>query len=111
MRKSEALVRMLCRPYCSYYKQDKNEDLLCRGAVVVERLILSGRSLFPAQETDRYLADATVREPIVHHLCGACDFRENDCSFAQDETSQPCGGFILLCGLVGQGAITIEDIR
>ncbi len=112
MRKNEALIRTVCRPYCRYYKQDKNEDLLCRGAVVIERLILSGKSIFlPAEKKNRLSAGSSVDELIVNHLCAACAFRQNDCDFAQDGTSQPCGGFVLLLRLLEQGVITIEDIQ
>ncbi len=109
MHKNEALVQTLCLPYCHYYKQDKNEDLLCRGALVVERLILSGRSLL-SLENDRQNADPVMKELMQRHLCIACGFRENDCDFARDQTAQPCGGFILLAGLLRSGLITIEDI-
>jgi hypothetical protein len=109
MRKNEALVQTLCLPYCHYYKQGKNEDLLCRGALVVERLILSGRGLMGPGK-DQYHADPATRELMLHRLCIACDFRENDCDFARDLRAQPCGGFILLTGLLRSGMITIEDI-
>jgi len=112
MRKNEALIRTLCRPYCRYYKQDKNEDLLCRGAVVVERLILSGKAILPpAKKKNRHHTDSSIKALVVNHLCAACAFRRNDCDFAQDGTSQPCGGFVFLLELLGQGAITIEDLQ
>ena len=109
MRKNEALVQTLCLPYCHYYKQDKNEDLLCRGALVVERLILSGRSLISPGKVRRN-ADPATEELMLRRLCIACDFRENDCDFARDRRAQPCGGFTLLVGLLRSGIITIEDI-
>ncbi len=112
MRKNEALIRTLCRPYCRYFKQGKNEDLLCRGAVVVERLILSGKSIVPpVKKKHRHHAGPSIKELVVNHLCHACAFRQNDCDFAQDGTSQPCGGFVLLLELLEQGLITIEDIQ
>ncbi len=112
MHKKEALIRTLCRPYCRYYKQDKNEDLRCRGAVVIERLILSGRITLPrAKKKDRPHANPSIRELVIHHVCEVCAFHENDCDFAQDRTSQPCGGFILVLELVRQGVITIEDLQ
>ncbi len=112
MRKNEALIRTLCRPYCRYYKQGKNEDLLCRGAVVVERLILSGKSIVPpVRKKQQHHAAPSIRELVVNCLCAACAFRQNDCDFAEDGTSEPCGGFVLLLGLLEQGLITIEDMQ
>ncbi len=112
MRKNEALIAAVCRPFCRYYKKDRNEDLLCRGAVIVERLILSGRSIaLDRKKKDRYQAEPSIKGQAVNALCSACAFRRDDCDFAQDGTSQPCGGFILLAGLLGDGVITIEDLQ
>ena len=112
MRKNESLVRKLCVPYCRYYKRDKNEDLLCRGAAIVERLMQSGRSMFPAsKEKDLHPVNPAAERIVANHVCTGCDFRENDCDFARDGTSQPCGGFALLCVLIEQGLIRIEDIQ
>ncbi len=112
MRKNESLVRKLCVPYCRYYKRDKNEDLLCRGAEVVERLMQSGRSILPAsKEKDLHPLNPAAEKLVVNHVCIDCDFRKSDCDFARDGTSQPCGGFVLLCVLIEQGLITIEDIQ
>ncbi len=108
MPKNEALVQSLCLPYCHYYKQGKDEDLMCRGALVVDRLILSGRNLGNSGEDQQ--TDSATKELMVRRLCIACDFRENDCDFAQDRRAQPCGGFILLVRLLKSGVITIEDI-
>ena len=109
MKKNAALVQTLCLPYCHYYKPGRNEELLCRGAVVIERLIESGRDLSleeTGQETGR-----EVQELVTRLVCGACGFREQDCDFAQDRTARPCGGFELVSGLLIAGVIAIEDIK
>jgi hypothetical protein len=110
MHKNEALVRTLCLPFCVYYKPGKNEELLCGGAVVVERLMQSGRRL-PLVEKPGTNPDERAAESMVRHLCVACDFREHDCDFIQDRTASPCGGYIYLTQLLASGVITIEDIR
>jgi len=110
MHKNEALVRTLCLPFCVYYKPGKNEELLCGGAVVVERLNQSGRR-FSLAEKLRTAPDGQAGELLVWHLCAACDFREHDCDFMQDRTASPCGGFIFLTQLLASGVITIEDIK
>ncbi len=110
MSKDEALVQTLCLPYCRYYKQGRNEELLCRGAVVVERLMKSSRRL-SGEKKLRHEPDRTTIELMVKLLCSACDFRENDCDFARDRKAHPCGGFVLLAELLGSRVITIEDIK
>ena len=64
MKKNSTLVQTLCLPYCHYYKPGRNEELLCRGAVVIEQLIESGRDLSleeTGQETDREVQELVTR--------------------------------------------------
>jgi hypothetical protein len=109
MHKNEALVRTLCRPFCGYYKPGINEELLCRGAVVAERLGRAGKLL---SLTEKFRIDPGSRamDLLAERLCAACDFREHDCDFAQDRTAEPCGGYLFLFGNLVSGAITLEDI-
>ncbi|MGE5173692.1 MAG: hypothetical protein ACM3MD_07680 [Betaproteobacteria bacterium] len=109
MKKDESLIQALCLPYCRYYKQGKNEELLCMGAVVVKRLMQSGRQL-SGEKKHRHGADRATIELMVTHLCSECDFRKNDCDFARDREADPCGGFELLTALLSSRVITIEDI-
>ncbi len=109
MKKNAALVQTLCLPYCHYYKPDRNEELLCRGAVVIQRLIDSGRNLSLEEKRSQGLA-REVRELIIKRVCGDCEFREQDCDFAQDRKARPCGGFELISGLLAATVVTIEDI-
>ena len=110
MVKSENLVKTLCLPYCHYYKPGRNEELLCRGAVVVQRLMESGRSL-SVRENPHQGIDCEHREVVTRKVCGPCEFREQDCDFAQDRAASPCGGFALLLRLLKAGVITSEDLR
>jgi len=108
--KDEALVRVLCLPFCSYYKPGRNEELLCRGALVVRRLMQSGRDVTTG-ETKLINSDEAAPELMARVLCGYCDFRECDCDFAQDRHAWPCGGYILLSRLLGLRMISTEDMR
>jgi hypothetical protein len=110
MNKNATLVRTLCQPYCRYYKPGRNEELLCRGAVVVLRLIGSGRNLAIEQKLPPDISHE-AGEQIVRLVCGACEFREQDCDFAQDRKACPCGGFVLLAGLLKAGVIATGELR
>jgi len=110
MMKNEALVRVLCLPFCSYYKPGRNEELLCRGALVIKRLMQSGRDV-TAGETKLTNSNEAVPVLMGRVLCGDCDFREHDCDFAQDRQARPCGGYVLLSRLLDSRTISIEDIR
>ena len=109
MNKKEHLIQRLCLPFCCYYKPGKNEELLCRGAAVVERLLLAGKRL-PADEKSLKAPDRSATELMLRRLCRACEFREHDCDFVEDGKSSPCGGFVFLSKLLASGAITAEDL-
>jgi hypothetical protein len=110
MNKKEHLIRTLCLPYCCYYKPGKNEELQCRGAAVVERLMRAGIQL-PADQRCPKAPDRSTTELMLRLLCRACEFREHDCDFAEDGKSDPCGGFVFLAKLLASGAITVEDFE
>ncbi len=108
--KNEALVQALCLPFCTYYKPGRNEELHCRGALVVERLMLSGKDVFSGGT--KIAGSAEVAPDVgVQVVCESCDFRDHDCDFAQDRKARPCGGYVLLSRLLGAKIISIEDIR
>lgn len=109
MVKNKALIQMLCLPFCIYYKPGKNEEFLCRGAVIAERLMRSGRNLLAGQK-NLCVPDHDTIELAVRLLCSACGFRENDCDFAQDRQAHPCGGFVFLSRLLDTKTILAGDI-
>jgi hypothetical protein len=102
------LEQKLCLKFCSYYKPGKNEELACKGYMVVQRLLREGKSL--VFENSGCKSSPDLSNKIVKTLCIACDFHEQDCDFMQDRTTRPCGGFILLEKLLESGVITFEDI-
>jgi hypothetical protein len=109
MIKNEQLIQALCLPYCIYYKPGKNEESVCRGAVVVEQLVSAGKQITVVRPAEQ--RTTVPDESLVIRLCSACDFREHDCDFMQDRATTPCGGFILLEQLLGSGVLSLEDIR
>ena len=109
MRKDPLLSRMLCLTFCSYYKPDKNEELVCRGYAVVKRLQQQGKVI--SFKKSKEAADPATVEDLRKELCVTCDFQKQDCDFTQDRTTPSCGGFALLAQLLGSGDITLEDIK
>ncbi len=103
------LEQKLCLKFCSYYKPGKNEELACKGYMVVERLLREGKDL--VFENNSCESSPELSDRIVKTLCITCDFHEQDCDFMQDRTARPCGGFVLLKKLLRSGVITIEDLE
>ncbi len=103
-----ATNKSICLNFCSYYKSGSNEELACRGYLVVERLVQEGKGVvFEPSGSKCGPADC---EKLAEKLCGPCDFRKDGCDFAVDRTSPPCGGFLLLTQLLAEGRITVGDI-
>jgi hypothetical protein len=102
------LEQTLCLKFCSYYKPGKNEELACKGYMVVERLLREGISLVLASNSGE--SNPVSVDLLVMTLCMNCDFHEQDCDFMQNRAARPCGGFILLERLLSSGVITMEDI-
>jgi hypothetical protein len=103
------LTQAVCLSLCSYYKPGRNEELACRGYVVLERLAQHG---FPidSKKAER-LRDRAGEEPLVRVLCMACPFHEQDCDFMENRALPPCGGFLLLMQLLGTKKISIDDVK
>ena len=104
-----ALVQLLCRQFCPYYKPSKNEELACRGFVEVRSLVEEGRQI-SFHQRGGVVRPETVRA-LVQKVCGFCQFHKEDCDFIlKDHKAPPCGGFLLLGHLVDDGSISVDDI-
>jgi hypothetical protein len=100
--------KTLCLNFCSYYKPGKNEELVCRGYEIVQRLIQRGNQLEFAGRGRGF--DRTKAESLVQRMCVDCSFQQDGCDFMLDRKAPPCGGFVLLAQHIESGVITIEDI-
>ena len=100
--------RTLCLNFCSYYKPGKNEELVCRGYEIAERLIQRGK--LPELAGAVRAFDRARAEPLAQRMCVQCDFGPEGCDFMLDRKAAPCGGFVLLAQLLETGVIAIEDI-
>ena len=103
------LVQRLCLHFCPYYKSSKNEELACRGYVVVQSLMENSRQIsFHARGGE--VRPETVKA-LVQKMCKVCQFHKEDCDFIlKGHKAPPCGGFLLLGHLVDEGTISIDDI-
>jgi hypothetical protein len=102
----------LCRNFCKYYKPGKNENLACQGFVVVHRLIGKGKQLSQAKPQRTAVPDVKTVEGLKGRVCGACSFHESDCDFVlSGGTASPCGGYVLLFHLLGNGDLTLEELE
>jgi hypothetical protein len=109
--------RLVCAGFCTFFRDDADEDQACAGFVEVCRLIdeaaagpedmLALRAVFAdmlaaagpvSYEHDLDLESRICRGcDFVSH--GACDHRNP--ALAPDQRLEPCGGYVLLAALAG----------
>jgi hypothetical protein len=106
----------VCRPYCTFYREESTEEISCLGAIIAERLVVSGRidpAEIPALTKAPHLWEKHD-EDLGKIVCSRCLFREKDCDFRSDELYEglePCGGFILLAHLKENNLIDETDLE
>jgi hypothetical protein len=108
VKKNSLLSRTVCLQFCIYYKPGKNEELVCRGYQVVERLMREGKQVIVERSGSGH--GPAGNELVVQRLCGTCDFREDGCDFVLNRKAPPCGGLLLLAQLVAEHVVTVEDL-
>lgn len=102
------LKEKVCSQFCSYYKPARMDDLACLGYTILEKFLQKGDEIiFKKYETT--INEITVKL-LRDNMCIHCPFFNEDCDFIQRKDCLPCGGFILLGHLLGEGLITIDNI-
>ena len=105
----------ICRPFCDYFHPGKKEELLCRGALVAEKLVRRQR-LIPEsfRELDREEPLTPGQEPgLEAAVCTECPFLAEDCDFKSAQPPadcRPCGGLVLLYRLQNRGMISVPEL-
>ncbi|MHB8881244.1 MAG: cupin domain-containing protein [Thermodesulfovibrionales bacterium] len=109
MEKRE-LQQELCENHCAYYRPGKDETLACLGYLILESLQDRGSSLSFKKREKPY--SPLAADQLQKIICTACPFYDGDCDFVlRVEKAEPCGGFVLLSHLLGEGAVSVDDIR
>ncbi len=90
------LIDLICKGYCKYYKESKNEDLCCEGFKFFERFFP-----LPANNPGKKdcLSVFKYDSILMEILCKRCDFLSDGCDYRDEKhygIAPPCGGFILL---------------
>jgi len=107
---NDSLRERLCLQFCPYFKPSKNEELACKGFLVVEGLIKEGKEI-PFIKSDKIL-EVDTEKILMETLCVSCPFNESDCDYAQqEEGASPCGGFLLLGKLLETQIVTVDNIK
>ena len=97
MDNKKHLIDLVCKGYCKFYKESKNEELACEGFRFFERSF----SPLLADNTNKYNLPETFKydSVLMDILCKKCDFLIDGCDYKDEKyhgKATPCGGFILL---------------
>lgn len=97
MDNKKHLIDLICKGYCKFYKESKNEELACEGFRFFERSF----SPLPVDNTNKYNLPETFKydSVLMDILCKKCDFLIDGCDYRDEKyhnKASPCGGFILL---------------
>jgi hypothetical protein len=105
----KTLIKSVCSTYCQYYKPSKDEELACKGFLIIERLIQEGKDI--SFRKSARIPCAATKEMLIRILCSTCPFHDDECDFiVNKEALQPCGGFVALGHLLEEDLITVDDI-
>ena len=106
----------VCKPFCSFYREGKNEELMCNGARVLE--ILVNRGLLSPGKLSAVKAGTCFaggnNAGLERTVCMKCPFRPDGCDFRSESPppdAEPCGGYVLLDLLAACGVITGNDLE
>lgn len=100
---------LVCKPFCSFYREGEKEEMICSGARIVETLmergslsslVLSGIEHGSSLSTGEYAMLGEIVCQPCPFLADGCDFR----SAIPPVDAEPCGGYILLSLLAGKSA-------
>jgi len=110
----------ICRPYCVFFKEGHKEAMTCRGAEVVEKLVLLKQ--IDMDGLPRFDKDCRLWQKYTNifgkYICAACPFRAEDCDFMSEASEagadpeiEPCGGFILLALLIENDLVDMPGLE
>jgi hypothetical protein len=102
--KNEEYVDLICRTFCTYYKEGR-EDLLCGTFSFLRRNLTPGelRELIGSYRASGIESSARdSRDDEVKEIaCEECDFLIDGCEFRDDRSGPPCGGYAVVEMLLG----------
>jgi hypothetical protein len=110
----------VCRPYCMFFKEGRKEEMACRGAELIEKMVL--QQLIDPKTLPRFEKNSRLwqnyKKILGKYICTACPFRNEDCDFMSEapqiaavESIEPCGGFILLALLFENDFIDMNSLE
>ena len=100
--KTDAVTHIICKGFCSFYREGKEEST-CGAYGFLSEALTSGELSYAVRNLPSapdYSHDEAIRELV----CDECDFLVDGCDFREGLPSPPCGGYTIVEGLLaGRG--------
>lgn len=103
----------ICRTHCRYYKPNSTEEDRCRGYSLAS-VLFSKSSDSPSLAAEDSFDQEFERSFLREQVCEACPFLVDGCDFTSLHPPRdclPCGGLVLISGLLKQETLSEEAIR
>ncbi|RMF96629.1 MAG: hypothetical protein D6734_03425 [Candidatus Schekmanbacteria bacterium] len=113
--KDDEIIEKICKPFCSFYKEGK-EEMLCKGAEILKEIL----SKLPQKRFHNYFKGDVLCPKIIYQngemlerICRQCNFYISGCDFTDPDFkgySPPCGGYIAIVCLIREEKIFLREL-
>lgn len=101
--KEDACVNIICRSFCSFYKEGK-EEIQCGGYQFLKKQLTLSELKLLAEQIDKTTDISRQIPPENDELsalvCRQCDFLIDGCDYSENRSGPPCGGYIMISQLI-----------
>ncbi|NOX20452.1 MAG: hypothetical protein GXO99_04230 [Nitrospirae bacterium] len=92
MGKINEYTNLVCKGYCAFYKEGK-EELLCG----TYQYIISNFTEEKIRDIPQdYKPDFSKDQKIMDLICSKCEFLIDGCGYREGEGTPPCGGYTIV---------------
>ena len=102
--KDENYSGIICKRFCSFYKEGKKEDLCCGAFSFLNKNLTPRelRLLLDLLKSDERSRERTLSadKEIKRLVCDRCDFLVDGCDYREDGSQPPCGGYTIIAMLL-----------
>jgi hypothetical protein len=101
--KENAYVNIICRGFCSFYKEGK-EEIQCGGYQFLKTQLTLSELHLLAEQIDKPIDISRQIPPendaLSALVCRQCDFLIDGCDYSENRSGPPCGGYIMISRLI-----------
>lgn len=102
MKKTE-YSGLICKPFCSFYKEGK-DNIACGGYKLLKNQLTLSELQLLADQISRPEGISKQIPPgnkmMTELVCKQCDFLVDGCDYAENRSCPPCGGYIFIEQLI-----------